>query len=969
MYHDDVQKLLMTGYRPLDWLMVRAPLLPVERCLGPAPLDHRVRRALAVGAGDLWRAVERQQPSDRARRKLQRYLIRMSTRPTPFGLFAGVGLAGWGERTDLAIGDDPARIRTRPDMGWLLDFVSTVERKPEIRAGLSTFANPAAFEHSGRIFLSEHAPIGGDETGRQVSVRATGVVRDTLELARNPLPYKDLITNLIASTGAPEAKVERLVEQLWEQTLLLTDLRPPLTIAEPARYVVDRLTGIPAAADDAAALSDLLDLLGEWDRLDAEQGLAAYPKLVAQARSLHESKDLFQTDATLPLTGNRVSRVVAEEAAKAAGLLSKLTKYPAGLTSMRAYCDKFTGRYGHDREVPLLELLDREAGLGLPEPPAEDRDPERDQILTGLALDAIRDCRQVVDLDEQTVDDLAVDRTAQALPSLDLSVFVLALSSEAVDAGDFQMMVGPNFGASAAGRVLGRFSDLLGEQARTALRSVADAEAAVRPGRVWAEVNYLPRKGRLGNVATRALVRDHELVLNTTPGGERIIRAADLLVGVRDNRFVLRWSVTGHEVVPCSGHMLNPRSGSPVIQFLDDVSRDGYAMPSSFDWGPAANFPFLPRVQAGRIILTPARWLLRAEEFTQQWRERWQVPRHVYLSTADNRLLLDLADPDQLKQLPDKGLMVLQEALPAPDQAWLPGSEGRYVSEFVVPLIREEIEPEPEPARQIPSGRRMRPPGSDWLFAKLYHLPTFENDLLTGPVKDFCEGNWFFMRYVDPDPHLRIRWTGDPRWLTGELVPRVLRWSAELVERGYCTRVALDTYDRELERYGGPTALEAAESLFAADSSAVLDLLRLNDIDRTLLGMYTVDDLLVGLGLTEDERLDNYRLGVADRRVTADEFRSRQVELRHALGNREFPQIEPILARRRAVLREVGDRLDWLAGRGELGKPKTEIARSFVHMHCNRLLGCGHPPEQKVLGLLTRTWESLRRAPLRRGTA
>ncbi|RSM76046.1 hypothetical protein DMH04_36685 [Kibdelosporangium aridum] len=839
----------MTGYRPLDWLMVRAPLLPIERCLAPASLDHRVRRALAVGAGDLWRAVERQPPSDRARRKLQRYLIRMSTRPTPFGLFAGVGLAGWGERTDLAIGDDPAVIRTRPDVGWLLDFVSTVERRPAVRAGLRTFANPAAFEHSGRIFLSEHAPIGGEETGRQVSIRATGVVREALELARNPLPYKDLVTRLMASTGAPQAKVERLAEQLWEQTLLLTDLRPPLTIAEPARYVVDRLADIPAAADDTAALSDLLDLLKEWDQLDAEQGVAVYPKLLARARALHESKDLFQTDATLPLTGNQVSRVVGDEAAKAAGLLSKLTKYPAGLTSMRAYRDKFTGRYGHDREVPLLELLDREAGLGLPEPPAEDRNPERDGILTRLALDAIRDRRQVVDLDEQTIDDLAIDRTAPELPSLDLSVFVLASSPEAVDAGDFQMMVGPNFGASAAGRVLGRFSDLLGDQARTALRSVADAEAAVRPGRVWAEVNYLPRKGRLGNVATRALIRDHEL------------------------------------------------------------------------------------------------------------------------SIADNRLLLDLADPDQLKQLPDKGLIVLQEALPAPDQAWLPGGDGHYVSELVVPLVREEVEPEQQPARQIPSGRRMRPPGSDWLFAKLYHLPTFENDLLTGPVKDFCEGNWFFMRYVDPDPHLRIRWTGDPRWLTDELAPRVLRWSAELVERDYCTRVALDTYDQELERYGGPAALEAAELLFAADSSAVLDLLRRHDIDRTLLGMYTVDDLLLGLGLTEDERLDNYRRGVADRRATADEFRSRQVELRHALGNREFPEIEPVLARRRAVLREVGDRLDWLADRGELGKPKTEIARSFVHMHCNRLLGCGHPPEQKVLGLLTRTWESLRRAPVRRGTA
>lgn len=37
---------------------------------------------------------------------------------------------------------------------------------------------------------------------------------------------------------------------------------------------------------------------------------------------------------------------------------------------------------------------------------------------------------------------------------------------------------------------------------------------------------------------------------------------------------------------------------------------------------------------------------------------------------------------------------------------------------------------------------------------------------------------------------------------------------------------------------------------------------------------------------------------------------------------------------------------------------------SSVHLHANRLLGCGHPPEQRALGLLLRTRESLRRAPV-----
>jgi thiopeptide-type bacteriocin biosynthesis protein len=417
--------------------------------------------------------------------------------------------------------------------------------------------------------------------------------------------------------------------------------------------------------------------------------------------------------------------------------------------------------------------------------------------------------------------------------------------------------------------------------------------------------------------------------------------------------------------------MLNPTYGSPVVQFLDEVTRDGMALPTLFDWGSAAGFPYLPRVQSGRVVLAPARWLVKAEQFTAEWRDRWQVPRYVYLVMSDNRLLLDLADPAHLAQLPGKDWITLHEALPAPDQAWLPGEDGHYVSELVVPLVRDEVEPEPRRVQASAPGLRMRPPGSDWLFAKLYHLPTFENDLLTGPVREFCADteNWFFMRYADPDPHLRIRWHGDPRWLTEVLAPRVLKWSAGLVAEGICRRVSLDTYDPEIERYGGADGMRAAELLFAADSSAVVDLLSQTDLDRTLLGMYTVDDLLAGLGLTATERLDCYRAGLADRKLTADEYRRRQAELRTAIGAREFPAIEPILARRRAALAEVADRLEKLARTGELGKPKTHLARSYVHLHCNRLLGCGHPPEQKVLGLLTRTLQSLHRAPLSRGSA
>ena len=52
------------------------------------------------------------------------------------------------------------------------------------------------------------------------------------------------------------------------------------------------------------------------------------------------------------------------------------------------------------------------------------------------------------------------------------------------------------------------------------------------------------------------------------------------------------------------------------------------------------------------------------------------------------------------------------------------------------------------------------------------------------------------------------------------------------------------------------------------------------------------------------------------------------------------------------------------SGHGELGKPRATILQSVVHMHCNRLAGSDRSVEERAVGLLLRTRESLRQAPL-----
>jgi thiopeptide-type bacteriocin biosynthesis protein len=1055
-------------YEPLDFLLVRAPALPLDVYLdlglgssalaarngeagrSLAPDDSGVRRALAVGSLSLFDELERSTAASRdaadLQRKLLRFLIRMSTRPTPFGLFAGVALGRWGSTTDLSLAAGTPRIRTRPDAGWLIRLALAEEARPAVRADLRLVANPSVSLRAGRVCLEQRAPTLEPDTPA-VSLRATGPVRRALEAARRPVARRVLAETLVRETpGATPEKVEKLLDQLCHQTVLLTDLRPPLTAADPARAVARRLAEVPAARDAATQLGAILDAAAAWDALPAEGAAEAYRDLVARAnaaagRPAAEGSTPFQVDMALPLAGRQVARAVADEAARAAGLLLRLTPVPAGPPYLTAYRRAFESRYGPGRLVPLTELLDPHTGLGPPwqygGPAAPAVEPARaaarTQALLEIATGALRDRTAEIELDAEMLARLETGspRPDHVPPSLELYLSVAARSAADVDRGQFLVVVGPNLGASAAGRNLGRFADLLGPEARVALERAARAEEARASGRLWAELVYMPRQPRLANVTVRPAVRGYEIPVAVAPGvpDPCVIPLGELAIGVRDGRLFVHWTVVGAEVAVCAGHMLNPRNAPAVCQFLSEVGRDGQAQLGAFDWGPASGFPALPRVQSGRVVLRPAQWRVgprevppgTAEAFRAalgRWRSRWDVPRHVYLGPGDQRLLLDLDDPrqaDELRTTLRRGsAVILQEVLPALDEVWTEGPSGRYVVEFVVPLV---LRPAPAPAQAgarvpaaatapapaaldsapklpaapvpvplpVPAAVRLRPPGSEWLYAKLYGARDLEDDLIAGPLRDFAEGvladgaaeAWFYVRYSDPDPHVRLRFRGDPGRLTGRVLPALCAWGAGLMADGTCQKLAFDTYDREVERFGGPDGAAAAEAVFAADSRACAELLGLclGGVlagDRTTLAVLTIDDLLSALGATGDGRLSWYRPQAADRRASGDDYRRLKGLLRPLLADPQRLAAAPggaalagVLSTRREALAQAADRLAALARLGTLGQPLPALYRAFVHLHCNRLAGTDRSTESTALGLLLRVRDGLARAPLR----
>ena len=216
----------------------------------------------------------------------------------------------------------------------------------------------------------------------------------------------------------------------------------------------------------------------------------------------------------------------------------------------------------------------------------------------------------------------------------------------------------------------------------------------------------------------------------------------------------------------------------------------------------------------------------------------------------------------------------------------------------------------------------------------------------------------------------------------------LLAAAAPLLDAGRLWRLQLDTYEREVERYGGPEGIVLAERLFHADSEAVLALADLFTGDargdiRWRLALSGMDLLLGDLGFDLDTRRGVVRKA---RDAFAAEFHA-DANLRHQLGNRFRPErwsLEALLNQTPAadsqlacgleILRHRSERLapvmaELRAGAraGRLSRPLLELTPSYLHMHANRLLRSAHRAQELVLyDFLARLYESqVARAPAR----
>jgi thiopeptide-type bacteriocin biosynthesis protein len=262
-------------------------------------------------------------------------------------------------------------------------------------------------------------------------------------------------------------------------------------------------------------------------------------------------------------------------------------------------------------------------------------------------------------------------------------------------------------------------------------------------------------------------------------------------------------------------------------------------------------------------------------------------------------------------------------------------------------------------------------PGSRWVYIKLYTGEKTADDLLIhiiAPViKKLQKANsiekWFFIRYYDPDFHLRIRLLTHNSQYVGEIIQQFYHKLNILNRNHLLWKVQLDTYNRELDRYDN-RLIEEAESVFYADSECILSILKYitkNENYRWMIALKLINELLsdFGLSIGEKQKLLEYLSKSFKAEHGFNEFNSKQFSskfrvnkkiIESVLDNRiiekDFISLSQPIRKRTKRLKPIVEQIKLKARKDN---NINELLKSYLHMTLNRLFRSKNRQHEMIL--------------------
>lgn len=930
---------------------------------------------------------------------LTKYTLRMSHRCTPFGLFASVGVVEWGNTTNIEINDTFKR-HTRLDMYFSCAFAEKIAELPEIRYRIKYFPNSSIYYIGEEIRYIEYSFKNESRVHQVSSVENNEHINKILTIAKNGAEFDSIIPELV-NNEITKDEAKAFLDQIIDSQLLVSELEPAITGKEFSFQIIEILEKINNNSKINFYTETLKDIQKKIAKIDANNinPVGHYKKIIELVKPLDiifDESRLFQTDL-LRVTSkeNKIDESNKNDLLQTIILLTSLKK-STEKSNLSKFAERYYERY-EDKEMPLQIVLDAELGIGYIENTVSDFAP----LIEGIALPESKNKEQTIIWDESQdfLFKKLIQANEQKLFEVELFENELVIDDNVLEhlPPSFSIMFRllnnndillETVGGSSGVNLLGRFAHL-GSEINKIATEIAEIEQMYNDDVVFAEIVHLP-ESRTGNVLLHPTFRNYEIpfLAKSSLGKENQIELSDLYISVRNKHIYLRSKRLNKIIIPRLSNAHNYSNKSlPIYQFLCDLQNQGKISNIGFNWGAMANkFKFLPRVRIKNVIVQLATWQFEAKDFENIIKNKnsesifndfktfcyhWKIPQSFVLSEGDNELLIDCENELLVKlfinTISNRTEIVLEEVLSTCQKIKNKKNEF-YSNQFVASVIRKTSSFDGQKVKiPLPStGQRSFSIGTEWLYFKIYCGSKTADSVLLNAIKPLIEEcnelgiieKWFFIRYDDPNFHIRLRFKLVNIDKIGELTAIFKNYISPFEQNGLVYKIQTDTYNRELERYGSET-IDFAESLFCEDSISVLKFLDITIGDdreglRWIFAIKSVDFLLGAFNFTREQKLNI--IGEC-KESFAKEFKMNK-ELKIQLDQKYrnfrknlklFEEINPdminILQGRNNAVSEDLENLSTQCTTKEI----ESLTKSYIHMAINRVLSSDFRLQEMVI--------------------
>ncbi|MFD2742455.1 MULTISPECIES: lantibiotic dehydratase [Sphingobacterium] len=879
----------------------------------PTKNNELFNMGLYLSSNDLlleWRKSHDQVLANRSKLELSiyKYWIRSCSRATPYGTFAGCTIVDASDQDSSLSFNSKTGVfkRARLDMNYLKGIESYL--RPFLKKKSLLFTNNSLYRIGDHYRYVEYSLNSKVREYSITSAESSDYLDAILLKCRDGITIEMLINSMIEVF--PDYTYEdfyNFIEELLDSQILFPDTEMPITsksLANHINLIAENSEISPLIREGLQMVVNAMDC----DNLSFNQLQNIVTTLKSVFPNIPTTSDTLQVDTYFRFDKKNINSRLVDKIVKQTSDLMQISKRNIS-KDLASFKTRFFKKYEY-QEIPLSVALDPDLGVGFSNFTAASTKSEMlddlsfhqsfteniiydelTEFVTQKYNDYVNNDLPEILIIESDIKKISNDSLQKNFPMSTSIIGTLFTKTKELSENGFLFSL--NFvGGMSGANLLSRFSHG-DDEILSLVKDITRKEEVWQDDAILAEIVHLPQ-ARIGNILLRPPVRSYEIPYVGRSGLPRQnqIDVDDLLISIRGEQVILRSRRLNKRIIPrlTTAHNF-ANNNLPLYKFLCDLQGQGHDAPILWDWGWLKKMDHLPRVVYKDIIVKKATWRVNIDEFRKegvlslngqdiiQWSIKRKIPRNICVVKNDNYLPIDLASElgaklfeDELKK---KSFLTIEENLSTEFSAPVKDEAGNsYHTEIVIPIFHEfKSNEKSTPAKATDDElsqieQRNFYPFNKWLYFKLYLGKKTADKFLKELSPKLCKyksaglfDKFFFIRFEDSDGHhIRLRFYKEDNKFE-MILQSIYTLCAGYIQSGLLSKISIDTYTRELERYGKDLITEA-EELFETDSFFILDLLNIlnekEDVENyKILAALKYVDIFVGcFDLTVDQKLE-----------------------------------------------------------------------------------------------------------------